>query len=115
MQKLIDAVNRNFAKIEKAYTYIWEHPETGFKEWKTHAYLAEEFRALGYELVEAGNTVLVIEHNLDVIKTADYIIDIGPEGGDKGGTVVATGTPEEIVKNKKSYTGKYVKKYLEKE
>ena len=57
--------------------------------------------------------MVVIEHNLDVIKTADYIIDIGPEGGDKGGTVVATGTPEQIVKNKKSYTGAYVKKYLE--
>ena len=57
---------------------------------------------------------MVIEHNLDVIKTADYIIDIGPEGGDRGGTVIASGTPEEIVKVKKSYTGAYVKKMLEK-
>jgi excinuclease ABC subunit A len=64
-------------------------------------------------LSENGNTVVVIEHNLDVIKVADYIIDIGPEGGDKGGTVVATGTPEEVAKNPKSYTGMYVKKYLE--
>ena len=56
---------------------------------------------------------MVIEHNLDVIKVADYIIDIGPEGGDNGGTVIAKGTPEEVVKNKKSYTGKYLKKYLE--
>jgi excinuclease ABC subunit A len=59
--------------------------------------------------------VVVIEHNLDVIKTADYIIDIGPEGGDKGGTIVATGTPEEIAENPKSYTGIYVKKMLEKD
>ena len=64
-------------------------------------------------LSEGGNTVVVIEHNLDVIKTADYIIDIGPEGGDKGGTVVAQGTPEEVAQSPVSYTGKYVKKYLE--
>ena len=66
-------------------------------------------------LADGGNTVVVIEHNLDVIKTADYIIDMGPEGGDRGGTVIAQGTPEEIVKVKKSYTGYYVKKMLEKE
>ena len=66
-------------------------------------------------LSEGGNTVVVIEHNLDVIKTADYIIDMGPEGGDRGGTVIAKGTPEEIVKVKKSYTGYYVKKMLEKD
>jgi excinuclease ABC subunit A len=59
-------------------------------------------------LVQTGNSVLVIEHNLDVIKTADYLIDLGPEGGDKGGTVVATGTPEAVAKNKKSYTGSYL-------
>ena len=59
-----------------------------------------------------GNTVIVIEHNLDVIKTADYIIDIGPEGGDNGGTVVAFGTPEEVAANPVSYTGQYVSKYL---
>ena len=66
------------------------------------------------QLAEGGNTVVVIEHNLDVIKTADYIIDIGPEGGEGGGTIVATGTPEQITKCKESYTGKYIKKYLEK-
>ena len=63
-------------------------------------------------LCEGGNTVVVIEHNLDVIKTADYIIDIGPEGGEGGGTIVATGTPEEIVACKDSYTGKYLKRIL---
>ena len=64
------------------------------------------------KLCEGGNTVVVIEHNLDVIKTADYIIDMGPEGGENGGTVVATGTPEEVSKIRKSYTGQYLKKYL---
>ena len=64
-------------------------------------------------LSDGGNTVVGIEHNLDVIKTADYIIDMGPEGGDGGGTVVAQGTPEEIAKVPESYTGQYVKKYLE--
>ena len=64
------------------------------------------------KLVDAGNTVLVIEHNLDVIKTADYIIDLGPEGGDGGGTLVACGTPEEVAQNPKSYTGQYLKSYL---
>ena len=62
-------------------------------------------------LVDTGNTVVVIEHNLDMIKTADYLIDLGPEGGDKGGTVVATGTPEKVAANPKSYTGIYLKKY----
>ena len=64
-------------------------------------------------LVDAGNTVVVIEHNLDVIKNADYIIDMGPEGGDKGGTVVGTGTPEELAANPNSYTGQYLKPVLE--
>ena len=67
------------------------------------------------KLSDGGNTVVVIEHNLDVIKTADYIIDMGPDGGDRGGTVVACGTPEEVAKNKRSYTGQYVKKYLERD
>ena len=65
-----------------------------------------------HKLTESGNTVVVIEHNLDVIKTADYIIDIGPEGGDRGGTVIAKGTPEEVAAVPKSYTGQYVSKYL---
>ena len=64
-------------------------------------------------LVQAGNTVVVIEHNLDVIKTADYIIDLGPEGGDRGGEIVCTGTPEQVAKNIKSYTGKYLAKILD--
>ena len=64
-------------------------------------------------LVDTGNTIVVIEHNLDLIKTADYIIDLGPEGGDNGGEIVATGTPEQIIKNDRSYTGKFLKKYLE--
>ncbi len=63
-------------------------------------------------LVDQGNTVLVIEHNLDVVKNADYIIDLGPDGGDNGGTVVATGTPEQVAKTKGSYTGEYLKKML---
>ena len=65
-------------------------------------------------LSEGGNTVVVIEHNLDVIKTADYIIDMGPEGGDGGGMVIAQGTPEEVSKMPESYTGQYIKKYLKK-
>ena len=64
------------------------------------------------ELTDQGNTVLVIEHNLNVIKVADHIIDLGPEGGDGGGTIVAEGTPEEVAKCKRSYTGQYLKKYL---
>ena len=64
------------------------------------------------KLTDQGNTVLVIEHNLDIIKTADYIIDLGPEGGDGGGKIVATGTPEEVAKVKKSYTGQYLKNVL---
>ena len=63
-------------------------------------------------LVETGNTVVVIEHNLDLIKVADYIIDLGPEGGEDGGNVIAKGTPEQVIKVKESYTGKYLKEYL---
>ena len=67
-----------------------------------------------HRLADGGNTVVVIEHNLDVIKTADYILDIGPEGGDRGGTVIAKGTPEQIADSEKSYTGMYIKRMLEK-
>ncbi len=88
--------------------YILDEPTTGLHFADVHK-LVEILRRLS----DGGNTVVVIEHNLDVIKTADYIIDIGPEGGDKGGTIVATGTPEQMAKNEKSYTGKYVKKYLD--
>ena len=88
--------------------YILDEPTTGLHFADVHK-LVEILKRLS----EGGNTVVVIEHNLDVIKTADYIIDIGPEGGDKGGTVVAQGTPEEVAQSSVSYTGKYVKKYLE--
>jgi excinuclease ABC subunit A len=66
-----------------------------------------------HELVESGNTVVVIEHNLEVIKTADWIIDLGPEGGDGGGEIVAAGTPEDVVREKRSYTGAFLKPVLE--
>ena len=87
--------------------YILDEPTTGLHFADVHK-LVEILKRLS----EGGNTVVVIEHNLDVIKTADYIIDIGPEGGDQGGTVVAQGTPEEVAQSPVSYTGKYVKKYL---
>ncbi len=88
--------------------YILDEPTTGLHFADVHK-LIDILRRLS----EGGNTVVVIEHNLDVIKTADYIIDIGPEGGDKGGTVIARGTPEEVIKVSDSYTGRYVAKYLE--
>jgi len=87
--------------------YILDEPTTGLHFADVHKLIEILER-----LTEGGNTVLVIEHNLDVIKTADYLIDIGPEGGDKGGTIVAQGTPEEIACCQASYTGQYVKKYL---
>ena len=87
--------------------YILDEPTTGLHFADVHK-LIEILK----RLAEGGNTVVVIEHNLDVIKTADYIIDIGPEGGDRGGTVIAKGTPEEVAENPASYTGQYVKKYL---
>lgn len=87
--------------------YILDEPTTGLHIADVHKLLEVLQR-----LVEAGDSVIVIEHNLDVIKTADYIIDLGPEGGDKGGTLVACGTPEEVAKNKKSYTGQYIKQVL---
>lgn len=89
--------------------YILDEPTTGLHFADVHK-LVEILQ----RLAEGGNTVVVIEHNLDVIKTADYIIDMGPEGGDGGGTVIAEGTPEEIAKDKKSYTGVYIKKMLDK-
>ena len=88
--------------------YILDEPTTGLHFADVHK-LVDILK----RLTEGGNTVVVIEHNLDVIKTADYIIDIGPEGGDRGGTVIASGTPEEVAANPVSYTGKYVAKYLD--
>ena len=89
--------------------YILDEPTTGL-----HFEDVRKLVEILHRLAEDGNTVIVIEHNLDVIKTADYIIDIGPEGGDGGGTIIATGTPEQIVENPESYTGKYVNRMLEK-
>ena len=87
--------------------YILDEPTTGLHSADVHKLID-----VLQELVDQGNTVLVIEHNLDVVKNADYIIDLGPDGGDNGGTVVATGTPEQVAKTKGSYTGEYLKKML---
>lgn len=89
--------------------YILDEPTTGL-----HSADVQKLITILQKLTDAGNTVLVIEHNLDVIKTADYIIDMGPEGGDNGGTVIAKGTPEQVAKNSKSYTGQYLKRMLNK-
>ena len=90
--------------------YILDEPTTGL-----HFADVDKLIRILQRLAEGGNTVIVIEHNLDVIKTADYIIDLGPEGGDRGGTVIAQGTPEEVAREKKSYTGQYLKKILRKD
>ena len=90
--------------------YILDEPTTGL-----HIADVHKLVDILHRLADGGNTVVVIEHNLDVIKAADYIIDMGPEGGDRGGTVIARGTPEEIAENKASYTGAYVKKMLERD
>ena len=87
--------------------YILDEPTTGL-----HSYDVDKLVKILARLREGGNTVLVIEHNLDVIKTADYIIDLGPEGGDGGGTVIATGSPEEVANNPASYTGQFLKRIL---
>ena len=88
-------------------SYVLDEPTTGLHSADVHKLID-----VLQQLVEAGNTVLVIEHNLDMIKTADYLIDLGPEGGDGGGTLVAAGTPEEVAAVQESYTGQYLKKYL---
>ena len=90
--------------------YILDEPTTGL-----HPYDIKKLIAVLNRLVDSGNTVVVIEHNLDVIKCADYIVDLGPEGGDKGGSLLFEGSPEDILSVKKSYTGQYLKKELEKE
>lgn len=86
--------------------YILDEPTTGL-------HIADVHRLIDVlqQLVDTGNTVVVIEHNLDLIKTADHIIDLGPEGGDMGGTVIAEGTPEEVAKNENSFTGQYLKPF----
>ena len=85
--------------------YILDEPTTGL-----HSYDVDKLISILDKLRDGGNTVIVIEHNLDVIKVADYIVDLGPEGGDGGGTIIATGTPEEVAENKNSYTGQFLKK-----
>ena len=90
--------------------YILDEPTTGLHFADVHK-LIEILKKFS----DTGNTVVVIEHNLDVIKTADYIIDIGPEGGDKGGKIIAKGTPEEVAADKNSFTGQYIKEALEKD
>ena len=89
--------------------FILDEPTTGL-----HTHDVKKLLEVLQRIVENGETVIVIEHNLDVIKRADYIIDIGPEGGDEGGTIIASGTPEQIIKVENSYTGQYLKKVLEK-
>ncbi|MBR1867917.1 MAG: ATP-binding cassette domain-containing protein, partial [Clostridia bacterium] len=89
--------------------YILDEPTTGL-----HSYDVDKLISILYRLRDAGNTVIVIEHNLDMIKIADYIVDLGPEGGDEGGRVVAVGTPEEVAEVKGSYTGAFLKKILAK-
>ena len=88
--------------------YILDEPTTGL-----HIADVHKLVDILQRLVDTGNSIIVIEHNLDLIKTADYIIDLGPEGGEKGGEVISVGTPEQIVRNEQSYTGQFLKKYLE--
>ena len=102
-------LSRELSKRDTGKTlYLLDEPTTGL-----HSHDVDKLIKVLNKLVDKGNTVVVIEHNLDVIKNADWIIDLGPEGGDKGGQVVATGTPEEVAKNPNSWTGKFLKKYLE--
>lgn len=101
----------NYYQFSKKSTgktvYILDEPTTGL-----HFADIDKLLAVLRRLTDAGNTVIVIEHNLDVIKTADYVIDLGPEGGDEGGWIVVSGTPEKIAKAESSYTGKFLKKLL---
>ena len=88
--------------------YILDEPTTGL-----HIADVHKLVDILQRIVDTGNSIIVIEHNLDLIKTADYIIDLGPEGGDKGGQIISVGTPEQVARNEYSYTGKFLKKYLE--
>ena len=87
--------------------YILDEPTTGLHFADVHKLVD-----ILQRLVDGGNTIVVIEHNLDLIKTSDYIIDLGPEGGENGGTILQVGTPEQVVKNERSYTGRFLGKYL---
>ena len=114
VHKLVDILHKLAAELSRRSTgktiYILDEPTTGLHFADVHKLIE-----ILHRLADGGNTVVVIEHNLDVIKTADYIIDMGPEGGDKGGTVIARGTPEEVAENPVSYTGLYIKRMLEKD
>jgi len=94
-------------KFSSNTLYLLDEPTTGL-----HFHDTKKLISVLNRLVDKGNTIIVIEHNLDVVKTADYIMDLGPEGGNAGGTLIAYGTPEEIIKNEKSYTGKFLKPLL---
>ena len=101
-------LSAELAKRDSGRTlYVFDEPTTGL-----HFADIENLLKIMHRLVDRGNSVLVIEHNLDVIKTADYVIDLGPEGGERGGEVIAKGTPEEVARNSKSYTGEYLRKAL---
>ncbi|MFA5442144.1 MAG: excinuclease ABC subunit UvrA, partial [Candidatus Paceibacterota bacterium] len=95
--------------LGKRVLYLMDEPTTGL-----HYYDIEMLLKVFNRLVDKGNTIIVIEHNMHVIKSADYVIDLGPEGGEKGGKIIVCGSPEEIIREKKSYTGQYLKNYLNK-
>lgn len=102
-------LTRELAKVKKGSTlYMLDEPTTGL-----HFEDVRKLITVLNRLVEKGNTVYVIEHNLEVVKCADYVVDLGPEGGDNGGQIIATGTPEQITKNKQSHTGQFLKKLLD--
>ncbi|HHG73650.1 MAG TPA: excinuclease ABC subunit UvrA, partial [Persephonella sp.] len=102
-------LTRELSKRDTGRTlYLLDEPTTGL-----HSHDVEKLIRVLNRLVEKGNTVVVIEHNLDVIKNADWIIDLGPEGGERGGQIVAVGTPEQIANNPGSHTGRFLKKYLQ--
>jgi excinuclease ABC subunit A len=101
-------LSRELSKRDTGRTlYILDEPTTGL-----HFHDIEQLLDVLHQLVEHGNTVVVIEHNLDVIKTADWIVDLGPEGGGRGGEIVATGTPEQVARNPRSHTGRFLRRVL---
>jgi len=101
-------LSRELSKRDTGRTlYILDEPTTGL-----HFHDIEQLLKVLHRLTDDGNTVVVIEHNLDVIKTADWVIDLGPEGGDGGGQIIATGTPEQIARSKRSHTGRFLKRLL---
>ena len=103
-------LSRELSKMSRGHTlYILDEPTTGL-----HYHDIDKLLTLLKGLVAKGNTVICVEHNLDVVKFADWIVDLGPDGGDKGGYIVAEGTVQDVIKNSKSWTGKYLKKYLTK-